>query len=336
MAELVRALRDRGDVDTRVRCFGMPRDEDGTYGYADLPDLADANPALQTMGVDLRMAGDCLGADLVHSHTWYANFAGHIGIPARRHAARRDRPQPRADAPVEGRAARGRLPGVVVRRAHGLRGRRRRHRGECRHARGRAARLPLDRPRAGPRRAQRHRLAAVAARPRRGHRPPSRGRPGPPVGHLRRAHHPPEGPALPAARGRVAAAGGAGRAVRRRAGHPGDPGRGRGAHGHAALAARRGRVDPRDAAARRGRGPAELRHRLRVPLRLRAARHRQPRGDGLRAAGRGHRDRRHPRGGRRTARPAGWCRSSRCRTAPGSPSTQTGSSPTSPRPSPRR
>ena len=28
------------------------------------------------MGVDLLMAGDAAGADLVHSHTWYANFAG--------------------------------------------------------------------------------------------------------------------------------------------------------------------------------------------------------------------------------------------------------------------
>ena len=74
VAELVRALRDRGDVDARVRCFGGPRDEPDSYGYPDLPDLAGANAALQTMGVDLRMAGDCVGADLVHSHTWYANF----------------------------------------------------------------------------------------------------------------------------------------------------------------------------------------------------------------------------------------------------------------------
>lgn len=78
VAELVRALRDRGDVDARVRCFGMPRDESGTYGYPDLPDLADANAAVQTMGVDLRMAGECIGADVVHSHTWYANFGGHV------------------------------------------------------------------------------------------------------------------------------------------------------------------------------------------------------------------------------------------------------------------
>jgi starch synthase len=79
VAELVRALRARGDVDARVRCFGGPRDEAGTTGYADLPQLVDANPAISTLGVDLAMAGDCVGADLVHSHTWYANMAGHLG-----------------------------------------------------------------------------------------------------------------------------------------------------------------------------------------------------------------------------------------------------------------
>ncbi|MCH8629237.1 glycogen synthase [Arsenicicoccus piscis] len=77
--ELVRALRARGDIDVRVRCFGGPRDEAGTTGYRDLPELADANPAISTMGTDLQMAGDIAGADLVHSHTWYANFGGHVG-----------------------------------------------------------------------------------------------------------------------------------------------------------------------------------------------------------------------------------------------------------------
>ena len=79
VAELVRALRARGDIDARVRCFGGPRDEEGTTGYDDLPQLAAANPTLQTLGVDLGMAADCVGADLVHSHTWYANMAGHLG-----------------------------------------------------------------------------------------------------------------------------------------------------------------------------------------------------------------------------------------------------------------
>ncbi|GMA19807.1 glycogen synthase [Arsenicicoccus piscis] len=62
-----------------MRCFGGPRDEAGTTGYRDLPELADANPAISTMGTDLQMAGDIAGADLVHSHTWYANFGGHVG-----------------------------------------------------------------------------------------------------------------------------------------------------------------------------------------------------------------------------------------------------------------
>ena len=78
VAELVRALRGRGDVDARVRCFGGARDEPGTTGYADLPQLASANAAISTLGVDLAMVGDCAGADLVHSHTWYANMAGHL------------------------------------------------------------------------------------------------------------------------------------------------------------------------------------------------------------------------------------------------------------------
>ena len=73
-AELVRALRSR--IDVQVRCFGAPRDEPGTFGYQTPLEFTAANPALGTMGVDLLMAGDTAGADLVHSHTWYANFAG--------------------------------------------------------------------------------------------------------------------------------------------------------------------------------------------------------------------------------------------------------------------
>lgn len=74
VAELVRALRR--DTDVRVRCFGAPRDEAGTTGYGTPAEFADVNAALSTMGVDLLMAADAAGADLVHSHTWYANFAG--------------------------------------------------------------------------------------------------------------------------------------------------------------------------------------------------------------------------------------------------------------------
>ncbi len=86
VAELVRALRSRPAIDVQVRCFGAPRDEAGTAAYAEPDSLSGANPAIRTLGVDLAMVDDCAGADLVHSHTWYANMAGHLaglmhGIP---------------------------------------------------------------------------------------------------------------------------------------------------------------------------------------------------------------------------------------------------------------
>ncbi|HET7072363.1 MAG TPA: glycogen synthase [Nocardioides sp.] len=86
VAELVRALRRLGDLDVRVQAFGEPRDEVGVSSYADLPELAEANAALQTLGVDLTITAGCNGADLVHSHTWYANLGGHLagllyGVP---------------------------------------------------------------------------------------------------------------------------------------------------------------------------------------------------------------------------------------------------------------
>ncbi len=76
VAELVRALRD--SLDVRVRCFGMPRDEENVFNYLVPGQLSEANPALATLGVDLQIAQDVAGADLVHSHTWYANGAGHL------------------------------------------------------------------------------------------------------------------------------------------------------------------------------------------------------------------------------------------------------------------
>jgi starch synthase len=81
---LARELRRLCDV--RVRCFGADRDEPGVAGYRIPGGLESANAALQVLGVDLEMAAGCAGADLVHSHTWYANLAGHIakllhGVP---------------------------------------------------------------------------------------------------------------------------------------------------------------------------------------------------------------------------------------------------------------
>jgi len=84
VAELVKALR--GSIDVVVRAFGEPRDEPGVFSYQTPAGLVDANPALRTLGIDLEIANDVAGADVVHSHTWYANAAGQIasrlhGIP---------------------------------------------------------------------------------------------------------------------------------------------------------------------------------------------------------------------------------------------------------------
>ncbi|WP_344249536.1 glycogen synthase [Isoptericola hypogeus] len=80
VAELSAVLRPHADV--RVRCFDGERPDPGdggVTGYAVPARLAHANPALGTLGVDLEMAADVAGADVVHSHTWYANLAGHLG-----------------------------------------------------------------------------------------------------------------------------------------------------------------------------------------------------------------------------------------------------------------
>lgn len=84
VTELAKVLRAHAQV--HVHAFDGPRDEDGVHGYTEIADLGGANGTLKTLGVDLLMADKTGGADLVHSHTWYANMAGHLsklmyGIP---------------------------------------------------------------------------------------------------------------------------------------------------------------------------------------------------------------------------------------------------------------
>jgi starch synthase len=72
---LVRELRRLIDVD--VHCMGEPREGAVAHSEED-PRLAGANSALRVLSTDLSMtAGVAAGTDLVHSHTWYANMAGH-------------------------------------------------------------------------------------------------------------------------------------------------------------------------------------------------------------------------------------------------------------------
>lgn len=82
VTELVRHLRDLATVD--VHCMGAPRDT--AFVYEPDPGLAGANAAITTLSTDLRMAVGAAGADVVHSHTWYAALAGHLagelhGVP---------------------------------------------------------------------------------------------------------------------------------------------------------------------------------------------------------------------------------------------------------------
>jgi alpha-maltose-1-phosphate synthase len=80
-------------VDLEIHCFGQPRTPASgpakVIAYQPWDRLAgDARhlSALRTVSTDLAMAAGVEGADLVHSHTWYANLAGHLaqqlyGIP---------------------------------------------------------------------------------------------------------------------------------------------------------------------------------------------------------------------------------------------------------------
>jgi starch synthase len=68
----LRSLPDGPDID--VHCFGEPRPD--AAGHAVPAGLQGANGALQAVGVDVEIAAGLGSADLVHTHTWYANGAG--------------------------------------------------------------------------------------------------------------------------------------------------------------------------------------------------------------------------------------------------------------------
>jgi starch synthase len=85
VVQLTEALRKVSGVEVDVHCFGGPRN-DGAFGYDTPQEFASANPALQAIATDLAIANNLAKVKLVHSHTWYANMAGHTasllyGIP---------------------------------------------------------------------------------------------------------------------------------------------------------------------------------------------------------------------------------------------------------------
>lgn len=76
VVQLTAALRTVSGVDVDVHCFGGPR-SDGAFGYETPQEFASANPALQALATDMLIAHHLGSVDVVHSHTWYANMAGH-------------------------------------------------------------------------------------------------------------------------------------------------------------------------------------------------------------------------------------------------------------------
>ena len=76
---LVRELRKRLGV--TVHCWGAPRDEADVKTYHAWNVLSEPKPeaaALQAISIDLAMAAATKDSDIAHSHTWYANMAGHL------------------------------------------------------------------------------------------------------------------------------------------------------------------------------------------------------------------------------------------------------------------
>jgi len=76
---LSRELRRLTEVS--VQCWGAPRNEPGVTSHQPWTALSEPKPestTLQAMSINLAMAAAVKGADLVHSHTWYANLGGHL------------------------------------------------------------------------------------------------------------------------------------------------------------------------------------------------------------------------------------------------------------------
>jgi starch synthase len=76
VVQLSQALRTISGIEVEVHCFGGAR-SDGAFGYDTPVEFADANPAIQAIATDLAIAQNLSHVDVIHSHTWYANMAGH-------------------------------------------------------------------------------------------------------------------------------------------------------------------------------------------------------------------------------------------------------------------
>ena len=71
---LAKSLQTLVDVD--IHCFGEPRSD--ATGYELTAAEQQLNPAMQALITDAQIASNLAAVDIVHSHTWYANMAGHF------------------------------------------------------------------------------------------------------------------------------------------------------------------------------------------------------------------------------------------------------------------
>ncbi len=71
---LAKSLREL--VDVNVHCFGEARPDATGYELSEADQQL--NPAMQALITDAQIASNLGGVDIVHSHTWYANMAGHF------------------------------------------------------------------------------------------------------------------------------------------------------------------------------------------------------------------------------------------------------------------
>ena len=76
VVQLTQALRAVSGIEVDIHCFGGAR-TDGSHGYDTPAEFTSANPALQAIATDLAIAANLQNVDVIHSHTWYANMAGH-------------------------------------------------------------------------------------------------------------------------------------------------------------------------------------------------------------------------------------------------------------------
>ncbi len=76
ITNLVAAMKRNDQFDLTVNCFGLPRNDATNFDLS--KHFKELNSAEQALLVNLDMATKVKHFDLIHSHTWYTNFAGYL------------------------------------------------------------------------------------------------------------------------------------------------------------------------------------------------------------------------------------------------------------------